>query len=108
MPVSSKPDLIDRLGSTGNIAYKNLQGLGDLGSVRAITVWAIMATFKTVYKCCKCGATSYQRVIERASNGALLPTGEYRCTGCRNVFATLRAWWQPRYLPELRAESRFG
>ena len=67
-----------------------------------------MATFKTIYKCRQCGATSYQRVIERAQNGALLPTGQYRCTGCRNVFATIRAWWQPRAAPELQAHSRFG
>ncbi len=55
-----------------------------------------MATFKTVYKCRECGATSYQPVIDRAANGALKPTGEYKCTGCRNVFASLRAWWEPR------------
>jgi predicted nucleic acid-binding Zn ribbon protein len=67
-----------------------------------------MATFKTIYKCRQCGATSYQRVIERAQSGALLPTGEYRCTGCRNVFATIRAWWQPQPTPELQAHSRFG
>ncbi len=55
-----------------------------------------MATYKTVYKCRECGATSYQPVIDRAANGALKPTGEYKCTGCRNVFASLRAWWEPR------------
>ena len=54
-----------------------------------------MVTYKTktIYKCRECGATSYQHVIGRALNGALLPTGQYRCTGCRNVFATIRAWW---------------
>ncbi len=55
-----------------------------------------MPTYKTVYKCRECGATSYQPVIERAANGALKPTGQYKCTGCRNVFANLRAWWEPR------------
>ncbi|CAM8630518.1 hypothetical protein MCEMSEM22_03526 [Comamonadaceae bacterium] len=55
-----------------------------------------MPTYKTVYKCRECGATSYQQVIERAANGALKATGQYKCTGCRNVFASLRAWWEPR------------
>lgn len=67
-----------------------------------------MATFKTIYKCRECGATSYQRVIERAQNGALLATGQYRCTGCRNVFATIRSWWQPQRTPELKSHSTFG
>lgn len=48
-----------------------------------------MAIFKTVYKCRECGATSYQPVMDRAANGALQPTGAYKCTGCRNVFASL-------------------
>lgn len=55
-----------------------------------------MPTYKTVYRCRECGATSYQPVIERAASGALKPTGQYKCTGCRNVFASLRAWWEPR------------
>ena len=67
-----------------------------------------MGPFKTRYQCHECGATSYQRVIDRAHNGALLPTGQYRCTGCRNVFATIRAWWEPRRAPELQVNSRFG
>lgn len=49
-----------------------------------------------VYKCCNCGATSYQQVIERSHTGQLQPTGQYKCTGCRNVFASIRAWWEPR------------
>lgn len=55
-----------------------------------------MKTYNTVYRCCECGATSYQRVLERSANGSLQATGEYKCTGCRNVFASLRDWWQPR------------
>ncbi len=55
-----------------------------------------MPTYNTVYRCRECGATSYQPVIERAASGALAPTGQYKCTGCRNVFASLRAWWEPR------------
>ena len=65
----------------------------------------LMANYKTVYKCRECGATSYQPVIDRAENGSLRPTGQYRCTGCRNIFATIRAWWEPRRLPELQAPS---
>jgi predicted nucleic acid-binding Zn ribbon protein len=67
-----------------------------------------MATYKTIYKCRECGATSYQQVIDRAQNGALMPTGQYRCTGCRNVFATIRSWWEPRRLPDLQSNSTFG
>jgi DNA-directed RNA polymerase subunit RPC12/RpoP len=55
-----------------------------------------MATYKTRYQCRECGATSYQPVIERAESGALRPTGAYKCSGCRNVFASLKAWWEPR------------
>ena len=65
-----------------------------------------MATpYRTVYKCCKCGATSYQRVINRAQDGSLQATGEYKCTGCRNVFATLRAWWQPNRSHDFRSSE---
>lgn len=69
-----------------------------------------MGIFKTIYKCCKCGATSYQRMIDRAADGALQTTGQYRCTGCRNVFASLRAWWEPHRAVELQSSgvpSRF-
>lgn len=55
-----------------------------------------MANYKTIYKCRVCGTTTYQRVMGRAETGVLQPTGEYRCTGCRNVFASLRAWWEPK------------
>lgn len=65
----------------------------------------IMANYKTVYKCRECGATSYQPVIDRAENGSLRPTGQYRCTGCRNIFATIRAWWEPRRLSEMQSPS---
>lgn len=64
-----------------------------------------MATYKTIYKCRECGATSYQRVIDRAENGALQATGQYRCTGCRNIFATIRSWWEPRRVPDFQASS---
>ena len=64
-----------------------------------------MATFKTIYKCHECGATSYQQVIDRNASGALQPTGQYRCTGCRNIFATIRAWWEPKRVPEFKASS---
>ena len=50
-------------------------------------------------------ATSYQQVIDRNASGALQPTGQYRCTGCRNIFATIRAWWEPRRAPEFKASS---
>jgi DNA-directed RNA polymerase subunit RPC12/RpoP len=55
-----------------------------------------MVNYKTVYKCRECGATSYQQVIDRAQDGSLKATGEYKCTGCRTIFASIRAWWEPR------------
>jgi DNA-directed RNA polymerase subunit RPC12/RpoP len=66
-----------------------------------------MANYKTVYKCRECGATSYQKVIDRAQDGALRATGAYKCTGCRNVFASIRAWWEPHRNLDFQA-SKFS
>jgi hypothetical protein len=70
--------------------------------VSARKVQITMANYKTIYKCRECGATSYQRVIDRAENGALLPTG------CRNVFATIRAWWEPRRTHDFQPSALSG
>jgi len=67
-----------------------------------------MAPYKTIYKCRVCGTTSYQRVVNRVPSGALEPTGEYRCTGCRNVFESLRAWWEPRRKSEFQSSKFSG
>ena len=66
-----------------------------------------MATFKTKtqYKCRDCGATSYQQVIGRAPSGVLHATGQYKCTGCRTIFASIRAWWEPRRTPEFKPSA---
>lgn len=70
---------------------------------------ASMATYKTLYKCRNCGAASYQQVMDRAENGSIQPTGQYRCSGCRNIFATIRAWWEPRRTgPDFQASSLSG
>lgn len=45
-----------------------------------------------IYACCRCGARSYHRVIGRDRDGAMRPTGRYRCSGCSAVFADPRAW----------------
>jgi len=66
-----------------------------------------MVQYKTIYKCRECGATSYQQVIDRAQNGALQATGQYRCTGCRNIFSTIRSWWEPRRATEFQS-SKFS
>jgi DNA-directed RNA polymerase subunit RPC12/RpoP len=63
------------------------------------------AKHTTLYKCRNCGATSYQQVIDRTHTGQLLPTGQYKCTGCRNVFASIRAWWEPRREVEMQSLS---
>ncbi|HSV54146.1 MAG TPA: hypothetical protein VLJ57_18655, partial [Burkholderiaceae bacterium] len=52
-----------------------------------------MPSYSTIYKCRRCGTTSYQPVIARDASGALMPTGMYRCTGCRVTFSDLREWW---------------
>jgi DNA-directed RNA polymerase subunit RPC12/RpoP len=77
--------------------------VGKVGYFRYICL--TMATYKTVYKCRECGSTSYQRVIDRTQSGELQHTGQYRCTGCRNVFDSIRAWWEPRSQSEAQAPS---
>jgi DNA-directed RNA polymerase subunit RPC12/RpoP len=52
-----------------------------------------MPSYSTIYKCRRCGTTSYQPVIARDATGALTPNGMYRCTGCRVTFTDLREWW---------------
>jgi hypothetical protein len=42
--------------------------------------------------CRLCGSRSYARVIERACDGVLRPTGAYRCAGCRLAFTDPRDW----------------
>jgi DNA-directed RNA polymerase subunit RPC12/RpoP len=66
-----------------------------------------MATIKTkiLYKCRECGATSYQQVIDRGPSGALQATGQYRCSGCRNIFASIKAWWEPRRTPDFQPSA---
>ena len=66
-----------------------------------------MATYKTktMYKCRECGATSYQQVIDRGPSGVLQANGQYRCGGCRNIFASIRAWWEPRRSPEFKPSA---
>ena len=56
----------------------------------------IKTNFKTAYQCRQCGSTCYQPVIERAPNGALLPNGQYRCTGCQTKFLNVQSWWAPQ------------
>lgn len=65
-------------------------------------------SYKTVYKCHECGATSYQPVIERAPGGALLANGQYRCSGCHSVFTSVKAWWAPRESANFQANRSFG
>ena len=46
----------------------------------------------TVNSCRQCGATCYRRVIARDSDGAMRPTGRYRCTGCSLSFVDPKEW----------------
>jgi len=63
--------------------------------------------FKTSYQCRQCGSTCYQPVIERAPNGDLLPNGQYRCTGCRAIFANVQSWWAPQQVLDRQAQSGY-
>lgn len=38
-------------------------------------------------------------------DGALRPLGGYKCTGCRNIFDSIRAWYQPRRFPEFSSSN---
>jgi DNA-directed RNA polymerase subunit RPC12/RpoP len=64
-----------------------------------------MSPSKAIYKCHICAAVSYQRVVRRDNNGVLQPTGQYRCTGCRNVFESLQSWWRPNHSVKLEAST---
>jgi hypothetical protein len=43
-------------------------------------------------KCHRCGATSYKPVIKRDVDGAMSPSGEYQCVGCKLVFTDINTW----------------
>jgi DNA-directed RNA polymerase subunit RPC12/RpoP len=87
-----------------------LRGLGGLvpGKVASIMDNIKKIPYKTIYKCRECAATSYQPVIDRVESGRLLPTGQYKCTGCRNIFASVRAWWTPRVATDFQASRSYS
>ena len=43
-------------------------------------------------KCHQCGSSSYKHVIKRDQDGVMRPSGQYQCTGCKLVFASLSDW----------------
>ncbi len=42
--------------------------------------------------CRACGASSYRAVIQRDAQGAMRPSGLYRCSGCSLTFSNPRQW----------------
>jgi len=42
--------------------------------------------------CGRCGAVAYQPELARDSQGAMRPTGRYRCVQCKVVFSDVRQW----------------
>ena len=40
-------------------------------------------------QCRQCGATSYARLTHRAADGAMVYSGQYRCSGCSLIFSDL-------------------
>lgn len=45
----------------------------------------------TIHCCRLCGATSYRPVLAR-QDGAMRPSGLYRCSGCSVVFEDPKSW----------------
>lgn len=43
-------------------------------------------------KCHRCGASSYKPVIKRDDSGAMMPSGELQCVGCKLVFTDIDEW----------------
>jgi hypothetical protein len=60
----------------------------------------------SMHRCHHCGATSYRQVIERNAQGAMGPSGRYRCTGCEVVFVHTREWRDGSARPEQRDPER--
>ena len=46
-------------------------------------------------RCRQCGATSYARLTHRAADGAMVYSGQYRCSGCSLIFTDLAEWRAP-------------
>jgi hypothetical protein len=45
-----------------------------------------------INKCHRCGATSYKPVIKRDESGAMNPSGESQCVGCKLIFTEIDEW----------------
>jgi hypothetical protein len=45
-----------------------------------------------INKCHRCGATSYKPVIKRDVDGAMNPSGENQCVGCKLIFMDIDEW----------------
>jgi hypothetical protein len=43
-------------------------------------------------KCHRCGAASYKPVIKRDEDGAMSPSGESQCVGCKLIFTDIDEW----------------
>jgi len=43
-------------------------------------------------KCHRCGAASYKPVIKRDEAGAMNPSGESQCVGCKLIFTEIDEW----------------
>lgn len=47
---------------------------------------------KPANACRRCGATAYRPVIARDANGAMMPSGAYRCVRCKLEFTSIDQW----------------
>ena len=47
---------------------------------------------KPANACRLCGATAYKPVITRDANGAMMPSGAYRCVRCKLEFTSIDQW----------------
>ena len=66
-----------------------------------------MLTTSRHAQCRQCGVTSYARLTHRAADGAMVYSGQYRCSGCSLTFTDLADWRAPADVgrPPGRAES---
>lgn len=44
------------------------------------------------YRCRMCGAASYRRLVHRGTEGAMVYSGLYRCSGCSLTFSDPPVW----------------
>lgn len=63
-----------------------------VGRIARLRLQKTMADIPPLNRCHRCGCTSYKPVIERNAEGAMAPSGRYKCVQCGVVFASVLQW----------------